>query len=581
MRRRWLVAGAALLLLAGCTGVPSSSSPQTVESLGLGAATPQQSISPKPNASPRDIVAGFLAANSADPGRHTSARLFLTPQARNHWSDSTATIIDREQFGTFDAATSTFTVVGRIVGSLDKDGIYTPALERDTPQAPLVHFQFKLAQVDGEYRIDVVRPGLLLTETQFSDDFTRHALYFYDDAEQYLIPDPRYTDIDDDRQLSDWLLAELAAGPRPALQNAVTSDTFPAQADATRNTVQVGSPTKVEVPGSGQLDPPGRHRLAAQLAQTLSDALAGGTMEITDGGAPVSIPGLGDTFVPSDFNSALNRPPLPADVYYLDGGRVYDQTARRLGGPLGRGVNDLTAIGAGQPTPSGTVLFAGLTGIGSHRRLLTGNAVDGLRATSVTGALTRPAFAPGRAEVWIGDGTHLLRQPLAASTGFPSGRTDDVPTLQGTAPGRILAVRISPDGARIALVIAATATATSGALCIGSLVRTGGQVRIDALAPISPQLTYINDVAWLNSLKLFAIGRQSTSQDPLTFDTGVDGTDWTVHTLGLSDPADSVTVTAGASAWVSAGYYVWRQSVGEWVPPLGDQTVGTQPVYLE
>jgi hypothetical protein len=108
-------------------------------------------------------------------------------------------------------------------------------------------------------------------------------------------------------------------------------------------------------------------------------------------------------------------------------------------------------------------------------------------------------------------------------------------------------------------------------------------VRIDTLAPISPEGVVVQDVAWLDSLKLFAIGSLSASGEPRTFESGVDGTEWT--NLGidnLSAPPDSVTVTTGANVWVSANGYVWKaQSGTQWVSAgPTDQTPGRMPVYV-
>jgi hypothetical protein len=222
------------------------------------------------------------------------------------------------------------------------------------------------------------------------------------------------------------------------------------------------------------------------------------------------------------------------------------------------------------------LLAAGVQGVGAQAQLLVGSQEAGLRATTLTGPLTRPAFAPGRNEVWVGDGTRIYR--VTFDTAAP--KVDRVPVLQVPGAGRVIAVRISPDGARIAVVMGPP-RGTAGTLYVGSIVRGSGAPRIDALAPISPQAALITDVAWLTPLRLFAIGHLVNSSDALSFDTGVDGTDWSSRAVGLSKAPDAVTVTAGASAWVSADGFVWVQSAGQWISPTGGQTPGTAPIYLE
>ena len=146
--------------------------------------------------------------------------------------------------------------------------------------------------------------------------------------------------------------------------------------------------------------------------------------------------------------------------------------------------------------------------------------------------------------------------------------------------GEIGALRFSPDGSRIAIAIAGASGASQ--LFVGAVVRGAGQVHIDGLQPISPVGVVVTDVAWLDSVKLFAIGYLAASQDTRSFETGVDGTDWTNSTVNLSDPPDSVTAATGSNVWVSANGYVWELSGNTWTSPSDSgQTVGTQPVYLE
>jgi hypothetical protein len=580
--KRVLAAVAALLLLGGCTGVPSSSAPQTVEVLDTGSPSGGPSVSPPADADPRTIVDAFLKANAVDPEKHSSARAFLTPAARNGWSDVTATIVSDESIGTYDAAKRTLRVQGRILGTLNADGIYTPSLQADGQGGPLVPFDFHLTKVGGQYRIDVPpRNGLLLREGQFQETYKQHVLYFFAVAENYLVPDLRWSALTDRTQLASWLLSRLVSpnGPRPELQNTVSTDTLPAQADARNLTVRVGSSTRIEIPGSSRLAAGVRNRLAAQVSYTLYETLSGHTITVTDGGTPVDIPSVGgDQFSASDFAAATGpKAPDPA-VYYLVNGQVRTEDGKPLGGPLSDGRYFLNSIAVARPRPAGPLLVAGVQGTGGNARLLVGTP-SGLRATTVHGVLSRPAFAPGRAEVWVGVGSLLYR----VTTDGTTSKATAVPIPAVSGGGRVVAVRLSPDGSRIAIVVSG-ANASSAQLYVGSIVRGAGQVRVDTLEPISPEGVVVKDVAWLDSLKLYAIGSLAVSREPRTFETGVDGTEWTnlsIENLPLAP--DSVTVTTGANVWVSANGYVWKaQSGTQWVspgPPTG-QTPGRVPVYL-
>jgi hypothetical protein len=571
------VALAGLLLLGACAGVPTSSAPQTIEQLPLGAQSSDQSSAPTTDAPPREIVQEFLKANGADPGKHASARAFLTTDFRTRWTDTSAMVItDNPSVGTYNSQTHKLTVVAKELGSLDAQGIYTPKTPGDGTGVT-VRISFTLALVDGQYRIDRVQAptsGLILTDSQFTDTYKQRPLYFYDNTEQYLVPDPRYSDIADRGLVSEWLLTQLITGPQPTLEAAVASDTLPAQIDASRITVKLGAPTLVEIPGSSQLDASGRNRLAAQLSETLDDPLAGNKITVTDGGRPVSIPAVhGTQFQPEDFASEVAGATVTTpSLYYVQNGRVYAEDGRPMGGPLGRGSTGLSSVALGSPAGGDSMLAAGIVGAGSGQQLWVGNAANGLKASGVSGALTRPSFAHARREVWVGAGAGLYRLALDPA-GNPVGKPVAIPGP--VSGGRVTAVRIGPDGVHIAAVV-------SGQLYIGSIVRGTGEVEVAGWHAISPTQTVIKDVAWLTPLRLFAIGRTSNSTDYDTFDTGVDGTDWTSTTVvGLQQPPDQVTVTIGASAWVSSSQFLWVQSGGQWVSPIGGQTPGMAPVYVE
>jgi hypothetical protein len=576
--KRLLAALAGVLLIAGCTGVPTSSAPQTVQALDSDPASGGPSIAPPVNADPLTLVQSFLAANATDADGHNSARAYLTSTARTRWSDTTATVIaDDYSVGTYDKRTRTVPVFGRVLGTLNSSGVYTPSRAGIGEGGGRQTFPFTVLTVDGQNRIDQLRKGLLLTDQQFRSTFQQHVIYFYDIAEANLVPDLRWSAISDRTQLATWLLTQLVAGPRPELENSVSTDTLPAGTDARQLTVTLGTPTRIEIPGSSQLDPGVRDRLAAQISQTLLETVSGRPLSITDGGTPVTIPHVADDrFTASDFAAAIGPTAPDPAVYYLLDGRLITETGKPLGGPLGNGTYFLNSVAVGRPTAGGPLLVAGVEGQGAAGRLLVGNQTAGLRATTVHGVLSRPALAPGRSEVWIGAGSSLYRVTVNGT----DSKVSPVP-IPESGGGRVLAVRLSPDGSRIAMVVAG-ASASSAQLYIGSIVRGTGQVRVDTMEPISPEQVVVRDVAWLDSQRLFAIGSISGSNDARTFETGVDGTEWTNSGIGnLSVPPDSVTVATAANVWVSASGYVWKQSGDQWLSPgPTGQTPGRVPIYL-
>jgi hypothetical protein len=155
----------------------------------------------------------------------------------------------------------------------------------------------------------------------------------------------------------------------------------------------------------------------------------------------------------------------------------------------------------------------------------------------------------------------------------------------------VVALRFSPEGARVAVVFAAPDGTAQ--VWVGTVVRSQTQVRVDGLQAITPAGIAITDVAWNDPLKLFVIGRPVSSPSSPTaravpigdadiYEVQVDGSLWTPRTVAnLPQDPDSITVAENEDAWVSAGSTVWVQRAGGWASPGPGSTPGTNPVYVE
>jgi len=192
----------------------------------------------------------------------------------------------------------------------------------------------------------------------------------------------------------------------------------------------------------------------------------------------------------------------------------------------------------------------------------------------VHGDLSRPAWAPGTKEVWIGDGKELKRV-----TGPRSVQTVSLEVAQGQASGRVSAVRISPDGGRVALVLSAGDTSQ---VYVGNIVRNGNKISVNNLAPITPQAIYITDVAWNDQLKLFVTGKDHFTGESQVYEVQCDGSIWNTRgNVGLPGAPIVVTAAASSEAVVSTGNFIWQQSGTTWQGLLDGDTRGSNPIYLE
>ncbi|HSY15213.1 MAG TPA: LpqB family beta-propeller domain-containing protein [Jatrophihabitantaceae bacterium] len=576
--RRWLGVVAVLAgvaALAGCSGIPSSSAPQIIRAVTGGVVpSAEPTIAPAPNSDPREIVTDFLSANLGDDAHHVAARGFLTEDARSKWTDTTVTVVGTFQVSVADPITHQVTVTADQLGTLDQSGIYTPVLEDDGETGIPITLTFGMQQVSGQWRISQLANGLVVDRADFKSAYEPRPIYFFDDSQPRLVPDLRYSALTD-QSLCTWLLQQLSDPPSAELQSAVTGN-LPAQTNHASVTFS-SSVITVDLPGVSQLNGQTRVHLAAQIAYTFQIDF-NTTVELTDGSHAVDIPRVPSPFTASDFvNFAGNG--LPPTLYYLHAGALVESGSAPVPGPAGQGSYHLTSVAVAQ-RGAGPGLVAATTGPSGEARLLTGPLGGSLTlAKAPAGPLTRPAWAPGLSEAWIGDGALLLRVSA-------SGQSVNQVAMAGrsSAPlGRIESVAFSPDGARIALVmVPGDGTAQ---VWVGAVVRTGSSVRVDGLEPVTPPGLVLVDVAWNDSTTLYTIGADATRGNQFGFwAVQVDGSLLNPRsTDGLPGSADTITTTSLAEPWASAtgAVFVLKQNLWSSPAPGGQTTGGTAPNYLE
>jgi hypothetical protein len=597
-RRWWAAALAGLVVLSGCTTIPSSSSPQVVRTLGRsGAGSPQPSITPEAGEGAREVVKKFIAAAVQFPGAsHSSSRQFLTTAAARKWQDNTAVILDNQFTGVSVDVGDRATVVvsGLRTGQLDSAGVYTPTL-KNLGKGDLETFTYRLVKIADHWRIDQLPPGVLVEQPAFNNLFTPASttLYFLnsagaDSSQITLVPDVRYTPLTG-QALASWLLVQLLAGPRPELAQAVFSE-VPEQVN--KLTVQLGDPITIEMPGANQLDEAGRNGLAAQLAYTFSSfEYTGAQLTITDGGRPVQIPATHATTFSyqNDFNVISPANASTANAYYLRGGAVIDASHDQpVPGMLGQpGQLDSVAM---LDNGSGVLQAAGV----SQNSLLVGTEQELTKVALPAGALSRPEWRPHTSEVWVGVGSKIYRvTPDKAAR--PVSVTS---TVGGGQTGQVLALRFSSDGVRMAAVVRAP-DGTSAAW-VGS-VTPGTDVRIDSFEPVTPVQLAVSDVAWADDLKLpwandtrlLVIGTAAPGSSAANagvaqvWRLGSDGAQLSpISNSGLPGPPTAIAERDSQPMLVSASGFIWAYSIQDtqgWVayPAIKTANQGTNPIFAQ
>jgi hypothetical protein len=206
----------AVLLLAGCASVPSSSAPQAIGTVDRPA--PTNLPKPTPGMDPDVLLREFLKATADPANRHLAARQFLTQSASNSWDDAgSALLIDHVVFVETRAAERvSATMRADILGSLSDVGVFETAEGVLPDPGPI-----ELVKTSGGWRIDRLPNGVFLDWQQFQATYKRNTLYFADPTGKTVVPDPRYVAVADHDQLATELVSKLLAGPRPEMARTV------------------------------------------------------------------------------------------------------------------------------------------------------------------------------------------------------------------------------------------------------------------------------------------------------------------------------------------------------------------------
>lgn len=283
MRRRIGLASALALvtLLSGCAGLPVTGPVQPVPPETADVVVPDITFrpdAPQPGATPQQIVEGFVRAASGPQNDWDTARLFLAPAYRDTWEPEAGVIVDvlsdRVYTTTAEDAID-LQVTPR--ATVDEGGSYAPS--DSGMAAPL---SYTLAQEeDGEWRITAAPDGILLDEDFFRSVFRSYALMYFDPTWEYLVPDTRFfPTYNSATRIADAL---VNGDPSAWLADSVTT-AFPENVDLLPSVPAPGGVAQAQLSEQAlALDDLTLDRMQTQLAASLATAQVGRVEMLVDG----------------------------------------------------------------------------------------------------------------------------------------------------------------------------------------------------------------------------------------------------------------------------------------------------------
>lgn len=513
-----VVAGAAatLVLLAGCASIPTEG-PVAQGDVVLAETNTLflQVYGPTANATPEQIVRGFLSAQAAGVNEaFATAREFLTDNARQDWDPYgqvtvysgdlglTTTQAPLAPGGTEGGATTQATeqpapdlaTVDEVVlsgpasvtGVVDVAGQYVEA-SKDARQ----DVSFALAKdATGQWRIDGVSDGVLVSQPNFASVYRSTPVYFLSQDLTTLVPELRWFP---QRNIATNAVRALLAGPSEWMRDAVVSGA-PAGTALSVEAVSVDSTGTASVDLTGPVlaaDEDQRSLLSAQLEATLQRISGVSDVVLTVGGAALTV----------NPHADLERDPPPdGPALGVQSGTVVQLEGRQL-----------TPV-AGMPSLAGATAIASrgdvvVVRLGSTRlaRLQSGAQPAEMLAGPDLVAPSVDRFG------WVWTATDPGAGGLTAVRVADGTRIDLV--VDWLAGLDVRQVRVSRDGARVVVL---SAGADGAQVDVAGIVRDpdGGPQRLNAPVPVGGSLASASDAAWVDEVTLAVLGDPADGEAP-------------------------------------------------------------------
>ncbi|MER6611131.1 LpqB family beta-propeller domain-containing protein [Streptomyces sp. NPDC000927] len=529
--------GCGVVLLSACSSMPVSGDVRPVG----GGSQPGDSqvqvyaVAPRDNATPNEIVDGFLESMTSDDSKFMTTRKYLTRKAASTWKPSAFTTVlakapnrsDRPLNDSDPGVTElAYTLTGEKVAMVDGQSAYQPLAPTEYNET--LHLVRENGPEGKEWRIDVVPDGLLLGQSDFRRLYRSVDKYYFAAGrtvgQSTLVADPVYlrsrTDPVTGMDTVTQAVRSLLAGPTDWLRPVVRSR-FPAgttlKKDVTslapddRNVLRI--PLDKKADGAGQSS---CRMMASQVLYTLRDLTSARIEQVQllrsdDSQLCVLEADQAEEFAPDGSSSG------PDSQYYIDakghveripGSTKGSGVPEPVSGPFGDGLR-MGEVGVARDEQSAAAVSRDRTSLYVSSIVSDGELSPALvtsRAKKQNDRLSAPSW-DGRGDLWVADRDphrpRLLRIP--GGTGEPQEVA--VPSLAGN---RIEALRLSTDGVRIALLV--NQGEGRRTLKIGRIERHGAgepqPLSVVDLRQAAPQLTDVTAMSWSGRSRLVVVGKE-------------------------------------------------------------------------
>ncbi|MFS0867896.1 LpqB family beta-propeller domain-containing protein [Microbacterium sp. 179-B 1A2 NHS] len=383
---------------------------------------------PVADATPQQIVEGFVAAGSGPRGNWETAQDFLTPEFREVWKPQAGVTIHAAGNRAFEVAGEDEVVLTvQPVARVDETGAYEPSGEGE------ITMRYRLVQQDGQWRIAEAPDGIVLDANGFSTVFRSYSLAYFDPSWDSLVPDLRWFPATNP---ATRIAAAIVGGsPSPWLSRSVRT-AFPGDVSLTQPAVPVDAGV-AQVSLSANARDLGSETLArmkTQLERSLSDARVV-EVQMLVGDEVLDVPTV------TVREHRVDARPLvlvEGEFGFLSGSEV--DVLPELSAALGSLDEEVESIEVDEQRTTAAVR----TATGAILRVSAGGAVTPLDTRA---GMTAPSIDPF-GHIWTSPG----RVPTEVVAYGPDGSAR---LVEGGWPGAtsVSSMRVSRDGTRVAALV--------------------------------------------------------------------------------------------------------------------------------
>ncbi|QMU75317.1 hypothetical protein GXW83_05655 [Streptacidiphilus sp. PB12-B1b] len=532
---RTLGAMALGMVLAGCATMPDSGAPApdagSQDSSTQSTRLVVVAVPPQPGDGPADLLVGFLDDLVSDEADYTTAKEYLADPGS--WNPAAQVMVldhlhQDPVSGSPASGKMTFDVTGDLVATLNSQQDYTPG-----PSGPQKQVRERFSFVrnsKGNWQITDLPQGLIIRPTDFQRLYESVDLYYPGKnstggaGEPPLVANPVWVRIRID-PLRDAARA-LANGAPPWL-GPVVSSAFPSGVSVDSVSTDGNGAAKVVLSSQDNalLDNRGRcDEAAAQMLATLGsvpDQQGSSSQQVRSAalydhatGAEMCWTGTGNAYEPA-------QPPGDATAYFVDAaGRldsldVISGQAVPVPGqlePAGLGIGAFAVA----PGTSGRVAVVPRSGQDLYVGNLTGSSSSQRSALHAPPkSISSPSW-DSTGTLWAVDSDPASHSPVVAVT--DNGAVRVPVTVKGLAAGDTVAgLRVSDDGARIALIVDGAGSSTAE---VGWVARSGTPaapvMTVFGLHNVAQSLNSVQAVSWMDDDSVMVLGQSPTSAKALS-----------------------------------------------------------------